>query len=69
MEFNATKFWIPVFVLAILVMAWTSWLFRYTPHPATSSRALVTLDRWTGCLDVYLARNKKYKSCPTKNKD
>lgn len=72
MDFTNIKIWIPVFVLSILVMTWASWLFRYTPHPATARNVIVTLDRWTGCVNVHIADRRILrieKSCPEKNKD
>jgi len=44
------KAWIPAFVLALLVMAWASWLFRYDVH--TTDLTMTSLDRLTGKITI-----------------
>jgi len=49
------KIWIPFFVLLLLVLAWTSLLFRYESHARTTPNGIQfwQSDRRTGCANLY----------------
>jgi len=53
------KTWIPIFVLALLIMVWASWLFRY--EYSLQKGQVILFDRWTGLISVsgFGQRDKK----------